>query len=142
MTNYRSIQLFGLLFVLSLLLSAALAAQMTGAMTFAVRLAPEAAATLAWRIQLIRMIGLGFALGLMLLVAFAASRGARRALAARWLLSVLTSPAFLRGSGLVHPFGAHDAALIALSVVQIVLEGAAILLLYGEDANEWFVWRR
>lgn len=142
MAYYRSIQLFALLFLVSLLLSAGLAVEITGQMTFAVKLTPQAAATLAWRIQLIRMIGLGLALVLMLLVAFAASRGARSALAARWVLGVVTSAAFLRGSGLVHPFAAHDTALIALSSFQILLEGLAILLLYGEDANEWFVLRR
>jgi len=140
--RYRSIQLFSILFTISLLLSAALAVELTSEISFAIRLTPEAAATLAARIQLIRAVGLGFALLLMLLVAFAASRASRSALAARWVLGVATSIAFLRGCGLVQPLPQHDAALIALSLFQILLEGFAILLLYGEDANEWFVWRR
>ena len=142
MARYRSIQLFSILFTISLLLSAALAVELTSEISFAVRLTPEAAATLAARIQLIRALGLGFALLLMLLVAFAASRASRSALAARWVLGVATSIAFLRGCGLVQPLPQLDAALIALSLFQILLEGFAILLLYGEDANEWFVWRR
>ena len=140
--RYRSIQLFSILFTISLLLSAALAVELTSEISFAVRLTPEAAATLAARIQLIRAVGLAFALLLMLLVAFAASRASRSALAARWVLGVATSIAFLRGCGLVQPLPQHDGALIALSLFQILLEGFAILLLYGEDANEWFVWRR
>ncbi|MCW3796531.1 hypothetical protein OMW55_01740 [Sphingomonas sp. BN140010] len=142
MANYRSIQLFCVLFTASLLLSAVLATEVTSAMTFSVRLTPEAAATLAERIRLIRAVGLALAFGLMLLVAFAASRASRGALAARWLLGVATSAAFLRGCGLVQPLGEHDGLIIAVSAFQVVLEGVAILLLYGEDAEEWFVWRR
>ena len=142
MAQYRSIQLFSVLFMISLLLSAALATEVTSQINFSVRLTPEAAATLATRIQAIRAIGVGLAFLLMLLVAFAASRASRSALAARWVLGVATSAAFLRGSGLVQPLGPHDGAIIALSAFQILLEGFAILLLYGEDAEEWFVWQQ
>ncbi|URD60972.1 hypothetical protein M8312_00165 [Sphingomonas sp. KRR8] len=142
MARYRSIQLFALLFVASLALSTVLAVQVTSQLTFAVHLTPEAAATLAGRIVVIREAGLALAAVLMLLVTFGASRSARGALAARWVLGVATSMAFLRGSGLVQPLPSHDGAIIVASAVQIALEGFAILLLYGEDANEWFVLRR
>jgi hypothetical protein len=140
--RYRSIQLFSILFTLSLLMSTALAFIVTSQINFAVRLTPEAAATLERQIQGIRTIGLGFALILLLLVAFAASRAARSALAARWVLGIATSVAFLRGIGLVQPLSEHDNAIIAISAFQILLEAFAIVLLYGEDANEWFVFRR
>lgn len=142
MARYRSVQLFAGLFMVSLLLSAALAVEGTSQLTFAFHLPPEAAATLARRIAVIRTVGLALAALLMLLVLFGASRTARGALGARWVLGVVTSLAFLRGSGLVQPLAQHDAAMIALSVGQLVLEGFAILLLYGEDATEWFVLRR
>ena len=133
-----SIKMFGWLFTLSLLLSAALAYRVTSNMTFAFPLAPEAAETLTLRIQLARAIGLGFALLLMLMVIVAGSRGARSALALRWLLGVATSAAFLRGAGLVGPFAQNDMAVISASCFQLGLEAFAILLLYGEDANQWF----
>lgn len=142
MARYRSIQLFSLLFTISLLMSTALAFKVTSQISFPVRLTPEAAATLDMQIQQIRTIGLGLALMLLLLVAFAASRSARSALAARWVLGIATSIAFLRGIGLVQPLSEHDGAIIAVSVFQILLEAFAILLLYGADANEWFVLKR
>jgi hypothetical protein len=137
MARHLSIQLFTILFAASLLLSSALAYQVTSQMNFAFAIAPEAAATLATRIQAIRGIGLGFAVLLMLFVIFAGSRAARGALALRWILGVVTSIAFLRGAGLVNELAEHDAALIATSAFQLMLEAVAILLLYGEDANQW-----
>ncbi|MES3057668.1 hypothetical protein O6V14_18700 [Sphingomonas faeni] len=64
------------------------------------------------------------------------------ALALRWLFGVMTSVAFLRGSGLIQPLGQHEAAIIATSTFQLALEALAILLLYGEDATDWFEARR
>lgn len=98
--------------------------------------------TLVMQIQAIRAAGLGLALFLMLLVVLSASRAARRALALRWLFGVMTSVAFLRGSGLIQPLGQHEAAIIATSTFQLALEALAILLLYGEDATDWFEARR
>lgn len=140
--HYRSIRLFAVLFTLSLGVSAVLAMVVTGQLTFAFHLPPEAAASLEERIAIIRAAGLGLAAVLMLLVSFAASRAARGALMARWFLGVATSIGFLRGAGLVQTLPVHDGLLITASVLQIALEGFAILLLYGEDASEWFVLRR
>lgn len=137
-----SIRLFAGLFATSLLLCAALAYDATRTMSFAFPLSPDAMATLVRRIQIVRAIGLGFALLLMLLVVFAASRDARNALAVRWLLGVVTSVAFLRGAGLIHPIAEHDTAIVATSAVQLAVEALAILLLYGEDATDWFARRR
>lgn len=142
MATSLSIRLFATLFAISLLLSAALAYYATHTMTVAFPIAPKAMATLLTRIQAIRAIGLAFALLLMLLVFFAASREARSALALRWLLGVVTSVAFLRGAGLIHPIGPYDTAIIATSALQLALEALAILLLYGEDATDWFEARR
>jgi hypothetical protein len=50
--------------------------------------------------------------------------------------------AFLRGAGLIHPLAQHDTAIIAISALQLALEAFAILLLYGEDATDWFDARR
>ena len=36
----------------------------------------------------------------------------------------------------------HDAAIIAVSALQLALEALAIVLLYGEDATDWFDARR
>lgn len=140
--RYVSIKMFGWLFTLSLLLSAALAYRVTSDMTFAFPLTPEAAETMTMRIQLARAVGLGFALLMMLAIIFIGSRGARSALALRWLLGVVTSAAFLRGAGLIGPFGPNDMAVISASCFQLGLEACAILLLYGEDASQWFDRRR
>lgn len=142
MATSLSIRLFAGLFALSLLLSAALAYYASRTMSFAFPIAPAAMATLVMRIQLVRAVGLGFALLLMMLVVFAASRDARAALALRWLLGLVTSMAFLRGAGLIHPIAQHDMLVIAASALQLALEALAILLLYGEDATEWFERRR
>ncbi|WP_232280464.1 hypothetical protein [Sphingomonas sp. PAMC 26605] len=127
---------------MSLMLSAALAYYASRTMSFAFPIAPAAMATLVMRIQIVRAVGLGFAVLLMLLVFFAASRDARNALAVRWLLGVVTSVAFLRGAGLIHPMAQHDTAIIATSTLQLAVEALAILLLYGEDATDWFEMRR
>ncbi len=137
-----SIRLFAALFAVSLMLSAALAYYATRTMSFAFPIAPEAMTTLVMRIQAIRAVGLGLAMFLMLLVVFSASRAARSALALRWLLGVVTSVAFLRGSGIIQPLALHDTLIIATSVLQLALEALAILLLYGEDATDWFGARR
>ncbi|MBB3691549.1 hypothetical protein [Sphingomonas sp. BK580] len=138
MAHHLSIRLFAGLFALSLLLSAAMVCQLTAATHFAFELPPEAAAMLMTRIQLIRVAGLGLALLLMVLVVFGASRSARGALAWRWLLSVATSLAFLRGAGLVAPLPEQDALLVGTSALQLGVEALAIVLLYGEDAAAWF----
>lgn len=142
MATSPSIRLFAAMFASSLLLSAALAYYASRTMTFAFPIAPAAMTTLVTRIQIIRGIGLGFAVLLMLLVVFAASRGARGALAMRWLLGVVTSVAFLRGAGLIQPLAQQDRLVIAASALQLGLEAVAILLLYGEDATDWFDLRR
>lgn len=142
MARYLSIRLFALLFAFSLLLSYGLARHISSEMTFAFPIRPEAAATLATRIQAIRAIGLGLAVLLMFLVIFAGSRASRSALAQRWLLGAVTSIAFLRGAGLVDRLAEHDMALIAISTFQLSIEAFAILLLYGEDASGWFAARR
>ncbi|GAA0335688.1 hypothetical protein GCM10009087_52700 [Sphingomonas oligophenolica] len=126
--------LFGFSVIMSLLL-ALYAARTTD---FGFRLAPEAAHTLALRITAIRLLGIGFAVSLMLLVVFGKSRAARSALGLRWVLGLVTSVAFLRGIGVVVPVGGSGMAAIALSIVQLSAEGFAILLLYGEDAAAWF----
>ncbi len=142
MATSPSIRLFAGLFAMSLMLSAALAYYASRTMSFAFPIAPAAMATLVMRIQIVRAVGLGFAVLLMLLVFFAASRDARNALAVRWLLGVVTSVAFLRGAGLIHPMAQHDTAIIATSTLQLAVEALAILLLYGEDATDWFEMRR
>ena len=67
---------------------------------------------------------------------------ARSALALRWFLGLVTSAAFLRGAGLMGPLAQNDLAVISASCFQLGLEAFAILLLYGEDANQWFDRRR
>lgn len=136
------VRLFAVLFAISLLFSAALTYYATHTMSFAFPIAPEAMTTLVMRIQAIRAAGLVVALFLMLLVVLSASRAARTALALRWLLGVMTSVAFLRGSGLIHPLAQHETAIIATSAFQLALEALAILFLYGEDATDWFEARR
>lgn len=142
MATSLSIRLFAALFAISLMFSAALTYYATHTMSFAFPIAPEAMTTLVKRIQAIRAVGLGLALFLMLLVVLSASRAARGALALRWILGVMTSVAFLRGSGLIQPLAQHDTAIIATSAFQLALEALAILLLYGEDATDWFEARR
>ncbi|TCP67885.1 hypothetical protein [Sphingomonas sp. PP-CE-1G-424] len=142
MATSLSIRLFAVLFAISLMFSAALAYYATRTISFAFPIAPEAMTTLVMRIQAIRAVGLGLALFLMLLVVLSASRAARSALALRWLLGVVTSLAFLRGSGLIQPLAQHDTAIIATSALQLAMEALAILLLYGEDAADWFETRR
>ena len=142
MARHPSIKLFAGLFTVSLLLSCGLAYQITSQMTFAFPITPEAAATLTARVQAVRAISLTFALLLMLLVIFAASRASRGALALRWVVGVVTSIAFLRGAGLVDQLSQFDAPIIATSAFQLGAEALAVLLLYGEDANEWFDLRR
>lgn len=142
MATSLSIRLFAVLFAISLMFSAALAYYATRTMSFAFSIAPEAMTTLVMRIQAIRAVGLGLALFLMLLVVLSASRAARSGLALRWLLGVVTSFAFLRGSGLIQPLAQHDTAIIATSALQLAMEALAILLLYGEDATDWFETRR
>lgn len=137
-----SIRLFAALFATSLMFSAALTYYATRTMSFAFPIAPEAMTTLVMRIQAVRAVGFGLALFLMLLVILSASRAARRVLALRWLVGVMTSVAFMRGSGLIQPLAQHDAAIIATSAFQLALEALAILLLYGEDATDWFEARR
>lgn len=142
MARHPSIKLFAGLFTLSLLLSCGLAYQITSQMTFAFTITPEAAATLTARVQAIRAISLTLALLLMLLVIFAASRAFRGVLALRWVVGVVTSIAFLRGAGLVDQLSQYDVPIIATSAIQLGVEALAVLLLYGEDANEWFDVRR
>lgn len=142
MTRFLSIRLFAILFAASLTLSAALAYRLSSTVTFAFPLPPDAAATLAARIQLIRAIGLAFALVLMLLVIFAARQAARGALALRWMMGVATSAAFLRGAGMISPLAQDDTAIVTVSALQLMVEALAILLLYGEDAAAWFDTRR
>ena len=142
MARHPSIKLFAGLFAVSLLLSCGLVYQITSQMTFAFPITPEAAATLTARVQAIRAISLSFALLLMLLVMFAASRASRGALALRWVVGVVTSIAFLRGAGLVDQLSQYDVPIIATSAFQLGVEALAVLLLYGDDANEWFDVRR
>lgn len=91
MAAFLSIRLFAATFAINLILSAALAYYATRTTNFAFPISPEAVTTLALRIQMIRAVGLGIALLLMLLVIFRASRPARSALALRWLLGITTS---------------------------------------------------
>jgi NAD/NADP transhydrogenase beta subunit len=125
---------FGFSVIVSLLL-AFYAARTTD---FGFKLAPEAAHTLAVRITAIRLLGIAFALSLMLLVVFGKSRAARSALGLRWVLGLVTSVAFLRGIGVIVPVGGSGMAAITLSIAQLSAEGFAILVLYGDDAAAWF----
>ncbi len=90
------------------------------------------------------MFGAAFALSLMLLIIFFKSRSARGTLVARWVLGVVTSVAFLRSIGIVDPINDGGVTAMVVSLVQLTVEAFAILLLYGEDAADWFdarVWR-
>jgi hypothetical protein len=130
--------LFAVIFGCSALLSLVLALYPGGSTDFGFAIAPEAAQTLTRRIQAIRLFGIAFAVSLMLLVVFGRSRGARGALGLRWVLGLATSVAFLRGIGVVVPLGGSGTTAIALSILQLVVEGVATLLLYGDEASEWF----
>jgi len=139
-----SIRLFAVLFGFSIAVSALLAFSTARSMTFGFAIAPDAARLLASRILTIRMFGVAFALSLMLLVFFFKSRAARSALAARWLLGVATSVVFLRSIGVVDPAGDGGSVAMGVSILQLTVEAFAILLLYGEDAADWFdkrLWR-
>jgi uncharacterized protein (DUF697 family) len=132
-----SITLFAMLFSFSVLVSLLLALYAARTTDFGFRLAPEAAHTLARRIMAIRLLGIAFALSLMLWVVFGKSRAARSALGLRWALGLVTSVAFLRGIGMIALVGGGGTAAIALSIIQLSVEGFAILVLYGEDAATW-----
>ena len=138
MQRPQSITLFAALFGFSTLVSLLLAFYAARTTDFGFRLAPEAAHTLAMRISAIRLFGVAFALSLMLLVVFGKSRAARGALGLRWVLGLATSIAFLRAIGVVMLTGGGGMAAIALSIIQLSVEGFAILILYGEDAATWF----
>lgn len=133
-----SITLFAVLFGFSTLLALLLALYAAQTTDFGFRLAPEAAHTLVLRIEAIRLFGFAFAVSLMLLVVFGRSRAARATLGVRWMLGLVTSVAFLRGIGVVVPLGGAGAAAVVLSMIQIGVEGLAILVLYGGEASEWF----
>ena len=133
-----SITLFAACFGFAVIVSLMLALYAARATSFGFALAPAAAQTLAERITAIRLLGIAFALSLMLLVVFGKSRAARSALGLRWVLGLVTSVAFLRGIGVVVPVGGSGMAAVALSIVQLSAEGFAILVLYGEAAAFWF----
>jgi hypothetical protein len=133
-----SITLFAALFGFSVLVSLLLALYAGWTTDFGVKLAPEAAHTLALRIKAIRLFGIALALSLMLLVVFGKSRAARNTLGLRWVLGLATSVAFLRGVGLIVPPSGSGMAATTLSIIQLSAEGFAILVLYGEDAATWF----
>ena len=132
-----SIKLFAFLFAASSLLSLALAVATSQSMVFGVALAPKAAQTLALRIYWVRLAGLGFAALLFALVLFGRSAAARGALLVRWAMALISSVAFLRGIGIVPAEGTTP-MIVAASVAQLVIEGLAIVVLYGPDAAEWF----
>jgi hypothetical protein len=133
----QSITLFAVLFGFSVMVSLLLAFYAARTTDFGFKLAPDAAHTLAMRISMIRLLGIAFALSLMLLVVFGKSRAARSALGLRWALGLVTSVAFLRGIGVIVPAGGSMAAII-LSIIQLSAEAFAILVLYGDDAATWF----
>lgn len=133
-----SITLFAALFGFATAVSSLLAVYAVHPTDFSFTLAPAAAETLVMRIQAIRLAGIAFAVTLMLLIVVGRSRGARGALALRWVLGLLTSVAFLRGIGLILPGSGSGIAVMTLSIIQLSVEGVAILMLYGEDAAEWF----
>lgn len=134
-----SISLFAVLFGFATTVSMLLAIYAGRSTHFGFALKPDAAQTLATRIMAIRLIGIAFALSLMLLVVFGKSSAARSALGLRWVLGLATSIAFLRGIGVITPIGASGmTAATTLSVIQLSAEGFAILMLYGGDAAAWF----
>ncbi len=107
-----SITLFATLFGFATVVSMLLAAYATRTTQFGFTLPPNAAQTLATRILTIRLVGIGFALTLMLLVVFGKSSAARGALGLRWFLGLATSVAFLRGIGVINPIGTTDIAAL------------------------------
>ncbi|MDO7842360.1 hypothetical protein [Sphingomonas immobilis] len=142
MQRPTSITVFALLFGFSTLVALLLALYATRTSDFGFRIAPDAAQTLAARIMTIRLLGIAFALSLMLLIFFGRSRAARGALGLRWMLGLATSIAFLRAAGMITLPSESGAAAITLSIIQLSVEGLAILILYGEDAATWFDRRR
>lgn len=138
MQRPTSITLFAVCFLFSLLISSLLAFYAAQSTDFGFKLTPEAAQTLLMRIKLIRLVGIGFALWLMLMILFGRSRTARGALGLRWILGLLTSVAFLRGVGVTVTAGGNDLTATGLSIIQLGVEGFAILILYGENAAVWF----
>jgi hypothetical protein len=133
-----SITVFAVLFGFSVAISLLLALYAAQTTSFGFALAPEAAHTLALRIMAIRLLGVALAVSLLLLVFFGKSRAARAALGLRWVLGLATSVAILRGIGVVVPASGSGMAALVLSIVQLSVEGFAILILYGEDAATWF----
>src|SRR3569832_110251 len=133
----QSITLFAILFGFSIAISLLLAVHTGRTTDFGFRLSPEGAQLLATRIMAIRLFGVAFALSLMLLILFGKSRAARGALSLRWVRGLATSVAFLRGIGVSAP-GGNGTAAVTLSIIQLSVEGLAILILYGEDAAPWF----
>lgn len=138
MQRPSSITVFAVLFAFSVAISLLLALNAAQTTSFGFALAPEAARTLAVRILAIRLFGITFALSLLLLVFFGKSRAARAALGLRWVLGLATSVAFLRGIGIIVPASGNGVAALVLSIIQLSVEGFAILILYGEDAATWF----
>ena len=133
-----SIRMFAWLFGLSCLLSLGLTWLASGMIDFGFALRAEAAHTLAIRILWIRLAGVAFAVWLMALVVAGRSRAARGALLLRWLLGLSTSIAFLRAIGILLPSAMIGPAAVAISVAQLAIEGFAIVILFGDDAAEWF----
>lgn len=134
-----SINLFAGLFGFATIVSILLADYASLTTHFGFALPSDAAQTLVTRILTIRLVGIGFALSLMLLVIFGKSSAARGALGLRWFMGLATSIAFLRSIGVITPTGANGmAAATALSIIQLGAEGFAILILYGGDAAPWF----
>jgi len=133
-----SITVFAIMFGFSALISLLLAFYATRMTDFGFKLPPQAAHTLVMRIEMIRLLGIAFAVSLMLLVVLGKSRAARGALGMRWILGAGTSAAFLHSIGMIALPGESSIAVITLSVIQLGIEGFAILILYGEDAATWF----
>lgn len=142
MAAFLSIRRFAAMFAIDLILSAALAYYSTRTTNFAFPITPEAMTTLAPRIRMIRAVGSGIALLVMLLGKFGSSRAACVALALGWLLGITTSVTFLHGAGLVGPRAQLDGGIITTSALQLILAPFAIALLYGDDATDWFDRRR
>lgn len=138
MQRPSSITLFAILFGYSVLVSLLLALYGARTTDFGFKLSPGAAHILALRILWIRLLGIGFAVSLVLMVVIGKSRSARSALVLRWLLGLATSLAFLRGIGVIVPADDGGMAALILSIFQLCAEGFAILILYGENAAPWF----
>ena len=136
-----SITLFAGLFGFSVMVALLLALYAVQPSDFSFTLTPEAADTLTIRIRAIRLFGIAFAVVLMLLVVIGRSRAARSAHGLRWVLGLVTSVAFLRGIGVILPGSGTGVEVVTLSIIQLSVEGGAILLLYGDDAAAWFEGR-